>query len=148
MKHAFGSALAVTLLIVAPSLARAATAEFHASLSGKAEVPPNASAGKGMAKIGYDSSTKKLTWTVTYSGLSGPAIGAHFHGPAGPGTSAPVEVPVKGSLANPIKGSAVITDPQAKDLMDGKLYFNIHTKAHKAGEIRGQVEKGPAQKDG
>lgn len=148
MKHAV-LALALTLLCAAPLVgARAATLEFHASLSGKSEVPPNAEAGKGSAEISYDSSTKKLTWNVTYSGLTGPATGAHFHGPAQAGRSAPIEVPVPGSLASPIKGSATLTDAQAKDLMNGDMYFNIHTSAHKAGEIRGQVERGPVSKTG
>jgi hypothetical protein len=40
-----------------------------------------------------------------------------------------------------MKGSATLTDAQAKDLMDGMMYFNIHTAVHKPGEIRGQMEK-------
>jgi hypothetical protein len=44
-----------------------------------------------------------------------------------------------GSLASPFKGSTTITDAQAKDLMDGRWYFNIHTRANLDGEIRGQI---------
>ena len=33
----------------------------------------------------------------------------------------------------------MLTDEQAKDFVDGKVYFNIHTAANKGGEIRGQV---------
>jgi hypothetical protein len=33
----------------------------------------------------------------------------------------------------------VLTDKQQHDLLTGKMYFNIHTNAHKPGEIRGQV---------
>ncbi|MGO9757866.1 MAG: CHRD domain-containing protein [Roseiarcus sp.] len=40
-----------------------------------------------------------------------------------------------------MKGSATLTDFQAKDLIDGVMYFNIHTAEHKPGEIRGQLEK-------
>ena len=32
-----------------------------------------------------------------------------------------------------------LTDAQVTDLMGGKWYFNVHTKEHPAGEIRGQV---------
>ena len=71
----------------------------------------------------------------------GPRIAAHFHGPAAPGRAAPIEVPLTGSLDSPIKGSATLTDAQAKDLTSGMMYFNIHTAAHKPGEIRGQMEK-------
>ncbi len=40
-----------------------------------------------------------------------------------------------------MKGSASLTDSEAKDLMEGMMYFNIHTAEHKGGEIRGQLEK-------
>ncbi len=120
----------------------AETLNLSALLKASEETPPNSSAGTGALKGTYDTDTKKLTWSVTYSGLTGPATAAHFHGPAGPGVAAPVEVPATGVDQNPITGSAILTDAQAKDLLDGNLYFNIHTAANKAGEIRGQVAKG------
>ena len=46
---------------------------MKAVLDGKAEVPPNTSAAKGTADIDYDPASKKLSWKMTYSGLSGPA---------------------------------------------------------------------------
>ncbi len=55
--------------------------KMKAMLDGKSEVPANTSAGKGSADIDYDAASKKLTWKLTYSGLSGPATAAHFHGP-------------------------------------------------------------------
>ena len=51
-------------------------------------------------------------------------------------------VPITGSLDSPIKGSAKLTDEQAKALTDGMMYFNVHTAAHKGGEIRGQLMMG------
>jgi hypothetical protein len=42
---------------------------------------------------------------------------------------------------SPFEGSATLTDTQAKALMDGDMYVNIHTDKNKAGEIRGQVLK-------
>jgi hypothetical protein len=80
-----------------------------------------------------------LTWSVEYSGLSGPATAAHIHGPADPGADAGVVVPFNGNLASPIKGSATLTDTQIAQLEAGKWYVNIHTAANKGGEIRGQL---------
>ena len=40
-----------------------------------------------------------LTWKITYAGLSGPATGAHFRGPATIGQYAAVVVPIKAPLA-------------------------------------------------
>ena len=115
--------------------------KMKATLSGAAAVPANTSAGKGMADIDYDPASKKLSWKVTYSGLSGPATAAHFHGPAEAGKNAGVAVPIANAASSPVEGSATLTDAQAADLVAGKYYVNIHTAANPGGEIRGQVTK-------
>ena len=113
---------------------------FHASLSPTQEVPPTASAGTGNATVMLDTGTKVASWSVTYSGLTGPAGAAHIHGPAAPGANAGVVVNIGANgLASPIQGSATLTDAQIADLMAGKDYINIHTAANKGGEIRGQL---------
>jgi hypothetical protein len=112
--------------------------EVSATLSGAAEVPPNNSAGTGTLTGSLDQSTNVLKWKITYSGLSGPATAAHFHGPASAGSNAGVVLPFS-SPANPIEGQATLTAPQAADLLAGKWYANVHTKDHPGGEIRGQV---------
>ncbi len=116
--------------------AQAEQINFKAVLSPAAGV---ASSGKGTATASLDTNTKTLTWTVEYSGLSGPATAAHIHGPADPGANAGIVVPFTGNLASPIKGSAALTDAQIAQLEAGKWYVNIHTEANKPGEIRGQL---------
>jgi hypothetical protein len=111
---------------------------FHASLSGAQEVPPVMGSGKGSADFKLDVSSKTLTWTVSYSGLTGDAVAAHIHGPALPGSNAGVEVPLTVG-PSPMTGSAVLTAAQVTDLSTGKTYINIHTSANKGGEIRGQI---------
>lgn len=137
------AALAFTaaLAFAAPSIA--APVSLKADLKASEEVPPNDSKGTGAVEITYDSATKMLTWKGSYSGLTGPATAAHFHGPAEPGKNAGVVLPVfQGPTAkSPFEGSKALTDTQAADLMAGRWYFNIHTDANKAGEIRGQVKK-------
>ena len=117
-----------------PSMAKS----FHASLSGAQEVPPVPGGGKGSADFKLDAATKTLTWTVTYSGLTGDPVAAHIHGPAAMGSNAGVEVPLAVGK-NPMTGSAVLTDAQISDLASGKTYVNIHTAANKGGELRGQI---------
>jgi hypothetical protein len=129
--------LAVGVLFAGPALAE----KMKATLDGKSENPPNTSAGKGTADIDYDAATKKLSWKLTYSGLSGPATAAHFHGPAEPGKNAGVAVAIPNATSSPAEGSATLTDAQAADLMAGKYYVNVHTAANPGGEIRGQVTK-------
>jgi hypothetical protein len=124
------------------AIALAAPMSFTVPLTGKQQVPPVTTSGSGTADLTYNSSTRELTWSIDYSGLSGPVTMAHIHGPAPEGKNAGVEIWLskKGKpVSSPIKGKAKLTKAQAKQLMDGELYINIHTKEHPAGEIRGQI---------
>ena len=125
---------------LAPAFAE--TVDYKADLRADTEVPPNPSKAVGHITATYDTASKMLTYKVGYTDLTGPATMAHFHGPAKPGKNAGVMVPVQGALASPVQGSVTLTEDQAKSLLNGDLYFNIHTDANKGGEIRGQVEKG------
>jgi hypothetical protein len=130
---AFGAALALTL-----SPASAEMMKYKADLNGASENPPTTSKGVGAIEASYDSATKTLTWSGSYSGLTGPETAAHFHGPAAMGVNAGVMVPVE-AKESPFKGSATLTDAQAKAFADGMIYFNVHTAENKGGEIRGQL---------
>src|SRR5882757_5414656 len=130
-------ALGTTVALIGPAFAE----KMKATLDGKSEVPATTSAGTGTADIDYDAATKKLSWKLTYSGLSGPATMAHFHGPAEAGKNAGVAVPITNATSSPAEGSATLTDAQAADLVAGKYYVNVHTAANPGGEIRGQVSK-------
>jgi hypothetical protein len=133
------SALAVSTAFLFASPAMAETVKMKATLDGGQQNPPVTTKGKGTATLRFDTASKKLSWNVKYSGLSGPATAAHIHGPAAVGENAGVVVPFK-KLKSPIKGSETLTDAQATDLMAGKYYVNVHTAANKDGEIRGQIE--------
>jgi hypothetical protein len=108
---------------------------FKADLTASHEVPPTTSVGSGTLEAVYDTAKKQLTYTVTYSGLTGPATAAHFHAPAASDANAGVVVPVLGGLASPIKGTATLSNAQASDLLAGRWYFNIHTDANKRGRF-------------
>jgi hypothetical protein len=139
-----GKALLLSAAAVALSFTfSAASAEMlkmKADLAATKEVPPTKSDGKGTADITYDTASKKLSWKLNYTGLTGPATMAHFHGPASTTENKPPAVPIPDPKSG-TEGSATLTDAQAKDLMDGMYYVNVHTDANKGGEIRGQVVK-------
>ena len=111
---------------------------FTADLNGPSEVPPTDSTGTGKAEVTYDDASKMLSWTITYSGLTGNATAAHFHGPAIEGENAGPMVPIT-QLDSPMKGSSPLTEDQSKALTGGKMYVNIHTAKYPDGEIRGQL---------
>lgn len=106
------------------------------------EVPPNSSGGTGMIETKFDKTTSVLSWKLTYSGLTGPAAAAHFHGPAAMGSNAGVVVPFQNPINSGLEGQATLTPAQAADFLAGKWYANVHTAANKGGEIRGQVMPG------
>ena len=130
-------ALGATIALTGSAFAE----KMKVTLDSKSEVPPNTSAGTGTADVDFDAASKKLTWKLTYSGLTGPASAAHFHGPAEAGKNAGVAVAIPNATSSPAEGSATLTDAQAADLMAGKYYINVHTAANPGGEIRGQVTK-------
>ena len=108
------------------------------ALSGKNEVPPNATTGSGTARVELEGSVIK--WNVTYSGTTGPVTAGHFHGPAAAGANAGVVVPFAGPLASPIIGQATLTPAQVDQVKQGLWYVNLHTAANPGGELRGQVK--------
>ena len=136
--------VAFAALLATASAGSAATFKFRGHLTCGGEVPPNNCGGTGTVTATLQTPSDHLTWTGSYRGLTGKVIGAHFHGPVSyvgntSEQNAPIQIGTKGSLVSPFHGSAKISPTQAEDLRDGRYYFNIHTPAHPAGEIRGQM---------
>jgi hypothetical protein len=133
---------AIAVGLVACQQQMADQKSYKAHLTAASEVPPVTSGGSGDAMLTLDTKTKQLSWTVKFSGLTGPATAAHIHAPAAAGANAGVAIPFDGvpaAASGEIKGSKVLTDAQIADLNAGKFYVNIHTANNKGGEIRGQV---------
>jgi hypothetical protein len=121
--------------------AQAQVVQYKATLNGASEVPPVQTQATGAAAVNADPSTKGVSWSVTYTGLSGPATAAHIHCGAAAGANAGVAVSLGDKLTSPIQGSGTMTEAQMADLQAGKCYVNIHTAANKGGEVRGQLMK-------
>jgi hypothetical protein len=143
MKQHFAIGLALATLaggLLTALPAAGETIMLKADMNAANEVPPGDSPATGHAEATFDTVTRALSWTVTYANLTGPAVGAHFHGPGEAGKNAGIVLPFA-SAASPIKGSATISEAQAADLLAGKWYANIHTSSNPGGEIRGQMLK-------
>ena len=134
-----GTGLISFALLTAAPLA-AETMNFAATLDNAQEVPPTKATATGNVAMTFDGETKLLTWKGSYSGLTGAATAAHFHGPAPAGKNAPVVVPIA-EFGSSFEGKATLTAPQSSELLAGELYVNVHTAANPNGEIRGQVIK-------
>ena len=87
----------------------------------------------------FNTVTDKVTYRITYSGLSGPVIASHFHGPAAPGQSAPVMLPIPAPYKSGMHGTLTADAVTAKALLAGKTYVNLHTTKYPMGEARAQI---------
>jgi hypothetical protein len=133
--------LALAAFLGTGPAALAEVINYKTTMNAQNNPMPNDSKGTGSAELSYDTTSKMLTWTVTFNGLTGDATAAHFHGPAAPGANAGVALLIGNNPASPAKGTATLTDAQAADLMGGRWYVNIHTAANRGGEIRGWLVK-------
>lgn len=117
---------------------------FDAWLDGQQQTPAVATDAKGVASVSLSPSLDTLWYKVVATGLSGAITGAHFHR-AAVDSSGPVVL----DIADSIQGNMVVGSVTGEDLnpalindfLKGRLYINLHTAAHPAGEIRGQVYK-------
>jgi hypothetical protein len=138
--------LAVLALCVVAADADAAVVTWTSSLSPLNEVPPVLdSTGSGMAHGELDTISNVLSWSLSWTGLTGQPAAAHFHGPAPVGVNAGVLVNIGNisGLNSPSVGSVVVSEDVEAALLGGLLYINVHTQSFPGGEIRGQVAPVP-----
>ena len=140
--------LSTIIALAGASLGSAASAqvfEFQFPIGADQAVPATTSSGTGAGFVTLDASAAQIKWEITFEGLTGPAVAAHFHGPAAPGATAGVRLNIGSvsGLSSPMVGSAMIDDIMAQEIIDGLWYVNIHTSMFPAGEIRGQVIDAP-----
>lgn len=137
---------AIGLALMAPIQASALLIDLGANINGAQEVPAVVTLGHGAATMTYDDVTNVLSWQIYYEQLTGTTTDAHFHGPALPGVSAGVQVPIphtNGLTSDTLIGSAILTATQETQLLSGLWYINIHSTFRPGGEIRGQVVPEP-----
>jgi len=110
--------------------------------SGAQEVPAVTTTASGTLSGSYDTTSKSLIYAISWTGLSGDATMAHFHGPAVAGENAPpietLSITTNG-MAGIATDTVVASAALHAALMMGKVYYNIHTAANPDGEIRGHV---------
>jgi len=79
-----------------------------------------------------------LTWSLDFSGLSGPALAAHIH-VGKPGAAGPIVLPLCGPCTTGVQQRREIKPSLAQALESGGGYVNVHTQANPGGEIRGTL---------
>jgi hypothetical protein len=135
-------AVAASLAVAALAFgARMNTISVQAKLNAKQEVPAQVVKNKRAKGLFTGKLVgKKLTWKLTFSGLTGRATQAHIHMGA-MGKAGNVVIALCAPCRSGVHGKATLTAALKKALAHHKLYVNVHTSKNPNGEIRGQLAK-------
>lgn len=106
-------------------------------LSGRQEVPPNASPALGCGFFEIDTAANMIRYRIVYTGLTAAETAAHVHGFAPPGVNAGIKEPL--ALGGVKSGVWAYAEADEFAILDGRTYVNVHSAAFPGGEIRGQI---------
>jgi CHRD domain len=135
MKKLFNLLASLSLAACAGTMSGASTVTVN--LSGAEEVPPVSVAGSGSGSFTIDVHGA-VSGSVTTAGVDGKA--AHIHMGAR-GKNGPVIIPLsKSGDTYSAPAGAKLNEAQLQAFEAGNLYVNVHTPAHKGGEVRGQLQ--------
>ncbi len=112
---------------------------FRSTLNGSKEVPSVSTSSTGSGS--FTLTANGLQYDIMLSTISGSMItGAHFHRGA-TGINGPVVETLSFTNLRATGTWTNLTAQERDDILDGRIYVNVHTNANPNGEIRGQVER-------
>lgn len=131
----FGRMLLVTGIAIG-GIAASQAAEMFVKLTGAQEVPAVATSATGAGTI-VIKDDKSVAGSIKTVGIDGTM--AHIH-VGEPGKNGPPIITLIKTADNTwsVPAGSKLTDDQYKSFKDGNLYVNVHSDAHKGGEIRTQ----------
>lgn len=133
----------VTASVLVAVAVAASTYKVKATLTPGADVPKPKGAphAKGSFVGSYveNKTGAVLKATLTFSGLTGPALQAHIH-TGKPGVAGNVIVPLCGPCTSGKTSTYKISKAVVHMLESGNTYVNVHTAKNPAGEVRGQIK--------
>jgi CHRD domain len=132
------SSLLAAAAVFALGSAAALATDVSVHLVGAEETPPVTTNATGSGTITVNAD-KSVSGSVRTTGIDG--IMAHIHSGAVGQSGPPVITLTKGADGSwMVPAGSKLTDEQYADFKAGKLYVNVHSADHKAGEIRGQLK--------
>jgi hypothetical protein len=168
MRPRIVAALAALLVVVSVGGLQASAgggSKFSATLTGYEETPTLSVAGTGSFSAQISRDETSVSYTLSYSSLTGPALAAHIHlgmpAIAGgviaflcdtdAGTAQIPDCPGAGGTVSGSIEAADVIGPAGQGITAGEFeelvaamrfgatYANVHTTAFPSGEIRGQI---------
>lgn len=156
------AALVVTGMLLACESSTDVNTEFGASLTSGQVVPSVVGTASGTFSATLAPSGK-LTYTISYGGLTGASTAAHIHGPATAADTAAIVVNLDATTAGrtillgvtagtgsgtidfaaspAVMYGAISQDSLLKLFERGRLYVDVHTGLAPRGAIRGQITR-------
>jgi hypothetical protein len=104
-------------------------------------VPTSSSSASGAITGNFDGSKNTLHGTIKWGSLSGSVTAIHIHGAYAGKNGYPYFVlqNIPKGLTDSINFTSAFTESLEGGIPRGAYYFDIHTAAFPAGEIRGQI---------
>ena len=119
------------------------TYAISGNASGNQVVPAVSGNGSGTITGTYNRNTRVLTYTSTWTNLSGaPTSAAFYSGATGTaGTTAGTTWSLGSGLTGTgtVTGTMTLTADQEAQLLNGGWYYSYGTSANPNGEVRGQI---------
>lgn len=114
---------------------------LNALMSGEQEVPPVATVATGSGVVTLNENDSTVTAVVTVADAP-TAMAAHIHeGASGVNGDVIITLTQDAEDAGVFTATAEpISAAQLTTLLDGGMYFNVHTPENPGGEVRGQIE--------
>lgn len=134
------AAAAAAAVIVVASPAQAAPVTLTSTMTAEEEVPQKGLAGAtGSATLEVNSDNNQVCYTFITQNLNDPVTGGHIHKGA-KGTAGDIFIDLKVTADN-LKGCVTDTPAKIQALLADAQghYVNLHTQAHPAGAVRGQL---------
>lgn len=142
MKIAQGKTRPAMTLFASATLALFAASTFakdvKVTLTGAEETPPVTTSATGVGTISI-AKDHTVTGSLKTNGIEG--VAAHIHVGAAGQSGPPIITLTKGADGTwTVPEGSKLTDEQFASFTSGNLYVNVHSAAHKSGEIRAQLK--------
>ena len=133
-----GMAIAIALTGSVLAIGIASAIGIKVTLTGDQEVPPVSSPAVATGTIMVNDNAS-VSGSIMTTGIK--ATSAHIH-EAPMGKNGPVVIPLekKSDREFVVPAGVKLTDAQYQAFKAGDLYVNVHSDAHKDGEIRAQLK--------